>query len=171
MKVTQLCLTLCDLMDYTAHGIPQARVLQYSLHSLLQGIFPTHGLNPGLPHCRRILLSAEPPLEVADAQVEAPKLWPPDVKSWLTGEDPDAGKYWRQEKGKTVDETAEWHHWLNGPEFEQTGRPGEGQGNLACCSRWGCRVGHNWATEQERMLQIILLSLKVRTAEIMGPVI
>ena len=28
--------------------------------SLLQGIFPTQGLNPGLPHCRRILLSAEP---------------------------------------------------------------------------------------------------------------
>ena len=23
--------------------------------SLLQGIFPTHGLNPGLPHCRQIL--------------------------------------------------------------------------------------------------------------------
>ena len=28
--------------------------------SLLQGIFPTQGLNPGLPHCRRILLPAEP---------------------------------------------------------------------------------------------------------------
>ena len=68
-------------MDYTVYGIFQARVLQYSLHSLLQGIFPTHGSNPGLPHCRRILLSAEPPLEGADAEVEAPKLWPPDVKS------------------------------------------------------------------------------------------
>ena len=27
----------------------------YSAISLLQGIFPTRGLNPGLPHCRRIL--------------------------------------------------------------------------------------------------------------------
>ena len=27
-----------------------------------------------------------------DAEVEAPILWPPDVKSWLTGKDPDAGK-------------------------------------------------------------------------------
>ena len=29
--------------------------------SLLQGIFPTQGLNPCLPHCRQILLPAEPP--------------------------------------------------------------------------------------------------------------
>ena len=30
---------------------------------------------------------------------EAPILWPPDVKNWLIGKDPDAGKDWRQEKG------------------------------------------------------------------------
>ena len=36
-----------------------------------------------------------------DAEAEAPILWPPDVKSWLTGKDPDAGKDWRQkEKGR-----------------------------------------------------------------------
>ena len=40
-----------------------------------------------------------------DAETEAPILWPPDVKSWLTGKDPDAGKDWRQEeKGMTEDE-------------------------------------------------------------------
>ena len=33
-----------------------------------------------------------------DAEAEAPILWPPDVKSWLIGRDPDAGKDWRQEK-------------------------------------------------------------------------
>ena len=32
-----------------------------------------------------------------------PILWPPDVKSWLIGKDPDAGKDWRQEKGETED--------------------------------------------------------------------
>ena len=84
--VDQLCSTLCDPMDCSlpsssAHGILQASILEWVTHSLLQGIFPTHGSNPGLPHCRRILLSAEPPLEGADAEVEAPKLWPPDVKS------------------------------------------------------------------------------------------
>ena len=35
-----------------------------------------------------------------DAEAEAPKFWPPDVKTWLIGKDPDAGKNWRQkEKG------------------------------------------------------------------------
>ena len=42
-------------MDYTVHGILQARILEWLAFSLLQGIFPSQGLNPGLPHCRRIL--------------------------------------------------------------------------------------------------------------------
>ena len=49
-----------------------------------------------------------------DAKAEAPILWPPDAKSWLTGKDPDSGKDWRQEKGTTEDEMAGWHHWLDG---------------------------------------------------------
>ena len=32
----------------------------------------------------------------------------------------------------------EWHHRLNGHEFEQTPGIGDGQGGLACCSPWGC---------------------------------
>ena len=53
-----------------------------------------------------------------DAEAETPILWPPDVKSWLTGKDPDAGKDWRwEEKGMTEDEMVGWHHWLNGHEF------------------------------------------------------
>ena len=52
MKVAQSCLTLCDPMDHTVHGILQARV---GSPSLLQGIFPTQGSNPDLPHCRQIL--------------------------------------------------------------------------------------------------------------------
>ena len=55
VKVAQLCLTLCDPMDYTVHGILQARILEWVAFSLLQGIFPTQESNPGLPHCRRIL--------------------------------------------------------------------------------------------------------------------
>ena len=31
-------------------------------------------------------------IERTDAEAEAPILWPPDVKCWLTGKDPDAGK-------------------------------------------------------------------------------
>ena len=40
-----------------------------------------------------------------DVEAEAPTLWPPDVKSWLTAKDPDSGKDWRQkEKGEAEDE-------------------------------------------------------------------
>ena len=78
---------------------------------------------------------------------EVPILWPPDAKNWLLRKDPDAGKDWRQEdKGMTEDEMVGWHHWLDGNEFEQALGFGDGQGSLVCCSLWGCRVGHNWAT-------------------------
>ena len=54
-----------------------------------------------------------------DAEAETPILWPPDVKNWLIGNDPDAGKDWKQEeKGRTEDETIGWHHRLNEHEFE-----------------------------------------------------
>ena len=94
MQVSQLCPSLCDPMDYTVHGILQARILEWVAFSspgdlpnpgikprsptlqidslpaepqekpkntgvgslsLLQGIFPTQGSNPGLPHCGQIL--------------------------------------------------------------------------------------------------------------------
>ena len=55
VKVAQSCPTLCDPMDYAVHGILQARILEWLSLSLLQGIVPTQGLNPALPHCRRIL--------------------------------------------------------------------------------------------------------------------
>ena len=54
-----------------------------------------------------------------DAEAETPILWPPAVKNWLIGKDPDAGKEWRQgEKGMIEDEMVGWH-WSNGHEFDQ----------------------------------------------------
>ena len=48
-----------------------------------------------------------------DAEVSI--VWPPDVKRWLTGKDPDAGKDWRQKEKRTAeDELVGWHHWLDG---------------------------------------------------------
>ena len=62
------------------------------------------------------------------------------MQSWLTGRDPNAGKDWGQEeKGTAEDEMVGWLHWLNGYEFEQAPGDGKGQGNLACCSPWGCK--------------------------------
>ena len=70
-----------------------------------------------------------------DAETEAPILWPPEVKNWLIGKAPDAGKDWRQEeKGMTEDEMVEWHHRLDGHGLEQALGIGDGQGNLACYS-------------------------------------
>ena len=73
-----------------------------------------------------------------DVEAETPILWPPDVKSWLIGKDPDAGKdCGQEEKGTTEDEMVGWYHWLKVHEFGLILGVGDGQGGLACCSPWG----------------------------------
>ena len=65
-------------------------------------------------------------------------LCPPDTKSQLLRQDPDAGQDWRQEeKGMAEDEMVGWHYWFNGHEFEQALEVGDGQGSLAWCRPWG----------------------------------
>ena len=51
-KVAQ---SLCNPMDYPAHGSLQARTLEWVAFPFSRGIFPTQRWNPGLPHCRRTL--------------------------------------------------------------------------------------------------------------------
>ena len=85
-----------------------------------------------------------------DAEAEAQTIvWPPDVKNWLIGKDPDAGKDWRrEEKGTTEDEMVGWHHqrnghwvWVGSGSWWWTGRPGTLQ-------FMGLqRVRHDWVTE------------------------
>ena len=60
--VAKLCLTLCDPMDGSSsvHGILQARNTEVGSHSLLQGIFPTQGSNPGLLHRKQTPPSGPP---------------------------------------------------------------------------------------------------------------
>ena len=58
--VTQSCPTLWDPMDcsppdYSVHGDSPGQNTGVGCHALLQRIFPTEGLNPGLLHCRWIL--------------------------------------------------------------------------------------------------------------------
>ena len=75
---------------------------------------------------------------IGRTDAEAPILWPPDVKNWLLGKDPDAGQDWRwEENGTTGDEMVGWHHLLTGHESEQALGIGDGQVNLTCCSPWG----------------------------------
>ena len=89
-----------------------------------------------------------------DAEAEAPALWPLDVKSQLTGKDPDTGKDWGQEEKGTTG----WDSWMasltrwtwvwadSGREW-RTGKPGVLQ------SMGLQRVGHDWMTELNWILQ------------------
>ena len=54
VKVAQSCLTLCNPMGYSPWNSPGQNTEVGSL-SLLQGILPIQGSNPGLPHCRQTL--------------------------------------------------------------------------------------------------------------------
>ena len=58
--VTQLCLTLsnptdCSPPGSSVYGDSPGKNAEVGCHALLQGIFPTQGLNPGILHCRWIL--------------------------------------------------------------------------------------------------------------------
>ena len=85
---------------------------------------------------------------MTDAETETPILWPPDVKDWLIGKDPDSGKDWRREEKATED----WMGWMSSltrgtwvwggsRSWWWTGRPGV----LQTMGSQG--VGHDWATE------------------------
>ena len=99
-----------------------------------------------------------------DAEAETPILWPPDVKNWFIGKDPDAGKDWRQEeKGTTEEEMVGWHHWLDGQEFEQALGVGNGQAGLACYSPWGCKEldMSEWLNWTEWLVRLSLFQVPI----------
>ena len=70
MLVAQLCPTLCNSIDCSppgssVHGGSPGKNTGVGSHSLLQGIFPTQGLNPGLLHGRQILYHLSHELSLA----------------------------------------------------------------------------------------------------------
>ena len=69
VKVAQLCPTLSDPMDCSPWNSPGQNTRVGSL-SLLQRIFPTQGLNPGLPHCRWILYQLSPSYDKPRQHIE-----------------------------------------------------------------------------------------------------
>ena len=69
-------------------------------------------------------------MEKTDAEAEASILWPPDVKNWLIGKDPDSGKDWEQDK-KGMEEDGcmasltQWTWgWASSQRQWRTGNPG-----------------------------------------------
>ena len=111
-------------------------------------------------------------IDGTDVEAETPILWPPDAKTWLIWEDPEAGKYWGQEeKGMTEDEMVRWHHRVSGHGFGWTLGVGDGQGGLACCSSWGCKELDttervNWTELKILLNAIINVCLKTRKIEV-----
>ena len=84
---------------------------------------------------------------MTDAEAETSLFWPPDLKNWLIGKDPDGGKDWRWEKGTTKSDgwmgLPTWWMWVwaSFGSWWWTGKPG------MLLSMRSQRVGHNWVTE------------------------
>ena len=90
-------------------------------------------------------------------EAETPILWPPDAKRWLIWKDPDAGKYWGQEKKWTTEDAmVGWHHRFSGHGFGWTPGVGYRQGGLACYGSW-CRKESD-TTEQLNWTELIHVS-------------
>ena len=87
-----------------------------------------------------------------DVEAETPILWPPHVKNWLIGKDPDSGKDWRWEEKKATEDWDDWMAsrtrwtwvWARSEGYWWTGKTGVLQ------SVRSQRVGHDWATELNR---------------------
>ena len=84
-----------------------------------------------------------------DAGAEAPILWPPDVKSWLMGKDPDAGKDWRwRRRGR---QRIRWLDGITGSMEVSLSKLQEMVKNREVwCSivHAATKIRHDWATEQ-----------------------
>ena len=79
-----LVLTLCDPVDCSplgssVHGDSPGKNNGVRSHPLLQGVFPTQGSNPGLPHCRRILYQ----LSHEGSHGGVPQAWYRSAFIWL----------------------------------------------------------------------------------------
>ena len=78
-------------------------------------------------------INPENSLEGLMLKLKLQYFWPPNVKSWLIGKDPDA------EKRVPEDEMVKWHRWLSGHEFDQSPGNRKGQGRLVCYSSLSCK--------------------------------
>ena len=103
-----------------------------------------------------------------DAEAEAPILWPPDAKGWLTGKDPDAGKDWGQEEkggdrgwdGWMASSTQCTRVWADSGRWWRTGKPG------ALLSVESQRVGHGLTTDQQQKVMIRNLEFRALQTQV-----
>ena len=90
-------------------------------------------------------------------EAETTMVWPPDVKNWLTGKDPDDGKDWRREKRITEDESwmvspTGWTLvWASSESWWWAGKSGVLQ------SMGSQGVRHDWGTEHQKQFAVPLI--------------
>ena len=104
------------LLPYVTESVLHWKLPGQSSHSrpIALGHFLTKGRNTSTTEVQARLVF----IVRSDVEAETPKLWPPDVKSWLIGKDPDTGKDWGQKEKRTAEsEMVGWHHRLNGHGF------------------------------------------------------
>ena len=151
-EVAKSCLTICDSMDCSIHGILQARILEWAAVPFSRGSSQPRDWTQ--VSCIAGGLFTNWAIREAHhfffffVRTEAPKLLPPDVKSQLIGKD----WCWTTMKagieGSDEDEMVGWHHQFNWHEFEKTPGDSEELQCLACYSPYDCRVEHDLVIEQ-----------------------
>ena len=70
MKVAQSCPTLCDPMDYTAHGILQARILEWVAFPFSR-VLPNPGIEPRSPTLQADALTSVPPEKPLNTRIQS----------------------------------------------------------------------------------------------------
>ena len=120
--VTQLCPTVCDPMDCSPpgpsiHGDSPGKNTGVGCHVLLQGIFPTQRLNPGLLHCRWILYQLSPGNMVSGYQTGWDHIWSqPLTRVYLWA--PVSENYiLRMENGRNISVKQAVSDWLSSIRF------------------------------------------------------
>ena len=136
MKVTQSCPTLCDPMDCSLpgssiYGIFQARILEWVAIPFSKGS-PDPGVEPRSPALQVDSLPSEPPGKPHTCWINGFIFMNPFLMVYAAV--PQTAASSNLDKGNLCES-----QWTLGV--------GDGQGGLACCDSWGCRVGHDWATD------------------------
>ena len=108
MKVTQStqsCLILCNSMEFLATpGNSPGQNTGVGSLSLFQGIFPTQGLNPGLPHCRWIKKRTSLAVQWLRLHTSTAASLGSPLSEELENEDPTCLEAWLKKKKKKAEE-------------------------------------------------------------------